>query len=54
MEKTLGIHIGVHERIILQWIFKSYGFTDWIDWDKCRALVNGMIEFPIPYNVGIS
>jgi len=52
--KPLRMHIGVHERIILKWIFKSYGATDWTDRDKGRALVNGEIKFPILYYVGIS
>jgi hypothetical protein len=54
VEQVLGIRIDIYERIILKWIFKLYGATDWIDRDKCRNLVNGVIKFPIPYNVGIS
>jgi hypothetical protein len=46
--KPLGIHIGVHERVILKWIFKAYGGTYWADRDKCRGLVNAEIEFLIP------
>jgi hypothetical protein len=53
-KQTLGVYIGVHKRITLKWLFKTYGKTDWIDRDKCRNRVNGVLKFLIPYNVGIS
>jgi len=48
-------YIGVDGRIILDWIFNKFngeGALDCIDeaenWDKCRALVNAVMNFCVP------